>query len=313
MRVAVMGTGGLGGFFGGLLARAGEDVTFIARGAHLEAIRANGLTLKTEAGEQFVAPGSATSDPGEIGPVELVLFTVKTYDVDQAAELIRPLVGPETVVLPLQNGVDAAERIGRVVGAERMLIGLTYIGSTVESPGVVAQRYSSGTLIFFGEPDGSRSARAERLLETFQRAGVSAELLTNITVALWEKYLTVCANGGMTAITRLPIGPILACPESKAMYRGVMAEVAAVGRAKGIAIPDDAVDRAMALVSNFAPWGRASMANDLLNGRQLELETLNGSIVRWGRELQVHAPINAAIYAALKPYAAGAPEIPTPP
>ena len=313
MRVAVMGSGGLGGFFGGLLARAGEDVTFIARGAHLEAIRASGLTVKSELVGEFSVPARATSDPAEIGPVDLVLFTVKTYDLDAAMEQIRPLVGPETIVLPLQNGVDVADRLAGVVGRESVLGGLTYIGSGIESPGVIAQRYSAGAMILFGELDGGTSPRTERLRATFERAGITTELLTDVRIALWEKYLTVCANGGVTALTRLPVGPIFACPETKALYRGVMEEVEAVARAKGVGLPPDCVDRAMTLVSKFAPWARASMANDLAAGRRLELEILNGTVVRLGREAEVPTPLNFAIYAALKPYADGPPAIPTPP
>jgi 2-dehydropantoate 2-reductase len=313
MRIAIMGTGGLGGFFGGLLARAGEDVTFIARGAHLAAMRERGLTVKSEIFGEFTVPARATSEPTEVGPVDLVLLGVKTYDLDAAVEQMRPLVGPDTMVLPLQNGVDAPDRIARVVGERPVLAGLTYIGSNIESPGVISQKYSSGTLIQLGELDGSRSERTERLLSTLEGAGISAEVLSDIRVALWQKYLTVCANGGVTALTRLPIGPILACPETKALYRGVMDEVASVGRAEGVPLPEDSVDRSMAIVEKFAPWGRASMANDLANGRRLELETLNGTVVRLGRKHDVPTPFNVVIYAALKPYASGAPELPTPP
>ncbi|MDP8921998.1 MAG: 2-dehydropantoate 2-reductase [Chloroflexota bacterium] len=227
MRIAVMGTGALGGFFGGLLARAGEDVVFIARGAHLAAIRDRGLTVKSERVGDFALPVWATDDPREVGSVDLVLFGVKTYDLEAAAEQMRPLLGPETVMLPVQNGVDIAERIGRVIGSEHVLGGLTWVGGKIEAPGVITQNASSGsTMLQFGELAVGASRRAEQLLDPFERAGITAELHPNVRVPLWRKFVGVCANGGMTALTRLPLGPILACSESRAMYLGAMEEVA---------------------------------------------------------------------------------------
>ena len=313
MRTAVMGTGALGGFFGGLLARAGEDVTFIARGKHLGAIRERGLAIRSERVGDFALAVRATDDPGEVGPVDFVFFGVKTYDLEVAAEQMRPLVGPDTVVLPVQNGADIAERLGRVVGPERVLGGLTWVGGTIEAPGVIVQNASSGpTMLSFGELAGGTSPRVERLLELFGRAGIAAELHPDIRVPLWQKFVAVCANGGMTALTRLPLGPILACPESRAMYRAAMEEVAAVARACGVGLPDEVADRMFAVMSGYPPTMRASMAYDLEAGRRLELEALNGTVVRLGQERGVPTPWNAAIYAALKPHADGPPAPPGP-
>ncbi len=310
MRVAVMGTGALGGFFGGLLARAGEDVTFIARGAQLDAIRARGLTVKSERVGEFAVRAPVTDNPAEVGPVDLVLFGVKTYDLEAAAEQMRPLLGPETVVLPVQNGADIAERVGRILQLACVLGGLTWVAARVDAPGIITQTASSGsTMLVFGELSGGRSPRTERLLRTLDSAGITAELHPNVRVPIWQKFVAVCANSGMTALTRLSLGPILACPESRAMYRGAMEEVAAIARASGIDLPDAVAERTFSVMSGYPPTMRSSLANDLEAGRRLELEALNGTVVRLGREHGVPTPWNAAIYAALAPWAQGWPEL----
>lgn len=309
MRVAVMGAGGTGGYFGGLLARAGEDVTFIARGVHLEAIRSRGLSVKSRLAGDFTIPVKATSDPSEVGSVELVLFCVKAYDTAAAAEQIRPLMGPDTLILSVQNGIDNAERIAEVVGPDHVVGGVAQVSSVIESPGVIAQTAGPGRILF-GELAGGTSARANRLLQTFEQAGVPAVLRQDIRVALWEKFLFICAFSGLTTLTRLPIGPIVACAETSAMLRQVMEEVEAVARASGVALRAECVDRAFAAFTALEPWARGSLYHDLAAGRRLELDTLNGTIVRLGRELGVPTPMNSAIYGALKPYADGAPVLP---
>lgn len=309
MRVAVMGTGGTGGYFGGLLARAGEDVTFIARGAHLDALRSQGLTVRSRLNGDFSVPVQATDDPSRLEPVDLVLFCVKAYDIGAAAALIRPLVGPETVVLPVQNGIDAAEHLARVVGPEHVMGGVAVVTSSVAAPGVIAQTAGAGKLLL-GELAGGASARAERLVRALQRAGIAAEEHAAIQVALWEKFIFICAFSGVTALTRLPIGAILASAECSVLLEGVMAEVAAVAQARGIALPDDSVARSVALAARFEPWARGSLYHDLAAGRRLELETLNGTVVRLGREQGIPTPYNFVVYAALQPYAAGAPVLP---
>jgi len=312
MRVAVVGAGGLGGYYGGVLARAGQEVIFVSRGAQLTALRAGGLNVKSEYAGDFHVRVAATDDPSQVGPVDLVLFCVKNYDLDAAAQASRPLIGADTVVLPVQNGVEAAERIGRAVGAERVLGGVCYVASRVGAPGAIVQGGLSGKLLF-GEREGGISDRCARLADAFERAGVLAEPHPAITAATWEKFVTVCATGGVLAMMRLPIGPILACSEARDFLRAVMDEVEAVARARGVALPDDCAARQFAMVSQVKPWSRSSMLTDVLGGRRLELEWLNGAAVRLGREHAVPTPANGAIYAALKPYADGAPELPSPP
>jgi 2-dehydropantoate 2-reductase len=311
MRIAVMGAGGTGGYFGGLLARAGEDVTFIARGAHLEAMRARGLTVKSggRSGD-FTIPVQATGDPRGMAAVDLVLFCVKTYDTDSAAQLIQPIVGPNTVVFSIQNGIDNDQRIGKVLGPKSVMCAVAQIFSSVEAPGVIAHRSGALAKITLGELDGAASPRVHRLLAAFQRAGIDAAQSPDIRLALWEKFLGICGNSGVLSLTRLPMGPMLACPETKTFFRDTLAEVRSVGVASGVALAADAVDRWMAFCATLAPGLRSSMANDLNAGRRMELDSLNGTVVRLGCELGVPTPCNSAIYAALKPYVNGAPVLP---
>lgn len=306
MRIAIMGAGGTGGYFGGLLARAGEDVTFIARGAHLEALRSRGLTVRSRLAGDFTLPVQATADPSQIGPVDLILFCVKTYDTETAAEQVRPLIGRDTVVLSVQNGIDNEERLAQTLGAEHVLGAVAYVVAVVEAPGVIAQTAGPGKIVF-GELSGGTSPRAQRLLNVFQRAGIAAEVHPEVRVALWEKFLFICGYSGVTAVTRLPIGAALSCPETSALLRGMLTEVDAVARAEGVALPADAVDRAFATAAGMGPEGRSSLYYDLAAGRRLELEALNGTVVRLGRRHGIPTPLNFAVYAALKPYAEGTP------
>jgi len=306
MRIAVMGTGGTGGYFGGLLARAGEEVTFIARGAHLDAIRKAGLTVRSALAGDFTIPVKATADAGDIGPVDLVLFCVKAYDNTVAAESIRPLVGPETVVISVQNGIDNEAQIGKVLGAQHIVGCVSYLSSTIASPGVITQTAGPGKLVL-GEMGGGRSRRTERLKNTLQTAGITIELNMDIQVALWQKFLAICGVNGITALTRLPMGEILACDETHNLLKGTMVEVEAIGRALGIALSEDCLDQAMDTFKSMGPLLRGSMYYDLSAGRRLELEVLNGTVVRLGDENAVPTPINFAIYAALKPYLNGTP------
>ena len=306
MRIAVMGTGGTGGYFGGLLARAGEEVTFIARGDHLEAIRQNGLAIKSVLAGDFSIPAKATDNTQDIGPVDLVLFCVKAYDNAAAAGQIRPLIGPQTVVLSVQNGIDNEQQIGEVIGAEHILGCVSYVSSIIESPGVIAQTGGPGKIVF-GEMQGGTSARTETLQSTLQNSGITAELHADIQVALWQKFLGICGVNGITALTRLPLGEILACEETRNLMRGTMEEVEAVARASGANLPEACVDQSMDLFSSVGPSVRGSMYYDLAAGRRLELDVLNGTLVRLGSEHGIPTPINFAIYAALKPYLDGAP------
>jgi 2-dehydropantoate 2-reductase len=305
MRIAVMGSGGVGGYFGGRLAQAGEDVTFIARGAHLETLRTGGLTVQSRVTGDFHRAVSVTDDPSAIGPVDLVLLCVKTYDLDAAATRLAPLVGPDTMVLPLQNGIEASERLARVLGPAPVLGGVAYVIATRVSPGVIVHLGLSR--IVLGEYPSGTSARAERVRDVLQRAGVTAELHPDIRVPLWEKLVVLAASGGAMAMTRLPIGPIRDCPETSALLRAVIDEAVAVGRSLGIPLPADCVDRHWTVLQGLDRSARGSMSHDILAGRRLEVEALNGAVVRLGRQAGVATPLNSAVYAALKPYAEGAP------
>jgi 2-dehydropantoate 2-reductase len=308
VRIAVVGAGGLGGFFGALMIRAGEEVTFVARGRTLATLRERGLTVRSPRAGAFTVPAAATDDPAGIGAVDLVFLGVKTYDLDGACETIRPLVGPESAILCVQNGVDGPERVAARFGAGAVVVGTVYLSATVESPGMIVQFGDVGHL-HLGEWTGGRTERLERLRDLFVRIGVPAEVHEDVRRPLWEKFMAICAFGGLTALTRLTLAQILACPESRALYRDVMAEVVAVGIAEGVDLPTEAADGMMSMLLALAtPPERGSMAYDLLAGRRLELDALNGAVVRRGERLGVPTPYNRAIFAALKPYADGAPE-----
>jgi 2-dehydropantoate 2-reductase len=309
MRIAVIGSGGTGGYFGGLLARAKEEVTFIARGAHLEALCMRGLTVTSRLAGTFTLPVRATDTPNEVGPVDLILFCVKTYDTDTAAESIRPLIGAETMLLSLQNGVDNAERIAQIAGHNSGLGAVGYVVSAIEAPGIIAQTAGPGKIIL-GELAGGTSARIERLHSVLQGAEIAAEVHPDVRIAIWQKFLFICAFSGITALTRVPIGPILTDQVTHALFRGTLEEVEAVARTGGIELPKDCVEQALATAAAVEPWGRGSLFHDLTHGRRLELEALNGEVVRRGREHDIQTPLNFAIYAALRPYINGAPILP---
>jgi 2-dehydropantoate 2-reductase len=251
----------------------------------------------------------ATDDPNEVGPVDLVLFCVKTYDTDAAAASVRPLIQPETMLLSLQNGVDNEERIARLLGHPSGMGAVAYVVSAIKAPGLVAQTAGPGKIVL-GELGGGESARTERLRDALQRAGIAAEVHPDIRAVLWQKFLFICAFSGVTALTRLPIGTVLADPATRALFRGTSEEVEAIARAIGIGLPDDCVEQALATASAVEPWGRGSLYGDLAGGRRLELEGLNGEVVRRGGELGIETPLNFAIYAALRPYVDGTPEPP---
>jgi len=308
MRVAVMGTGGIGGYFGALLARAGHDVTLIARGEHLEALRTRGLSLHSPVIGDITVSAPATDRCGDVGTVDLVLMCVKTYDLESAAMQALPLVGPDTVVLPVQNGVDAAERLGRTLGDDRLLAGLTYVNAHRVAPGAI--RHTTGERLVFGERAGGPRERTGALREVFELAGITAEVHPDIQLALWEKFAAACGAGAVPALTRLPIGPVLACAETREFLHDAMAEAVAVGRARGVGLPEDYAERMMELFGGYPPSARSSMLEDVEAGRRLELDALTGTIVRLGRACGVQTPVNTAIYAALKPHVDGAPEVP---
>jgi 2-dehydropantoate 2-reductase len=306
MRIAVIGAGGVGGTFGAALARAGGDVTFVARGAHLTAIRAEGLRVEGDRGVTHIHPARATDDPAGIGPVDIVLFCVKLWDVEAAGEAIRPLVGPGTAVIPLQNGIDSGDRLVPILGERALMGGTVAISATIAAPGLIRQTGKFMSMAF-GERGGGDSERGERLLALCRKAGFDVTLSANIDVPIWRKFILLTGMSGCTAITRLPIGKWRDDPDMMDLYESVMRETAAVGRARGVALPADAVDRPLAEIKVQPPGLMTSMAVDLLRGNRLELAWLAGKVVALGRVHGIPTPSNAAIFAALKPYANGTP------
>ena len=303
MKILVMGSGAVGGYFGAKLARAGEAVTFVARGTHLNAIRAHGLRIKSRVEGEFVVTAPATDDPGGTGPADLVLFCVKSFDTEATARALGGAVGPETAILSLQNGVDNEEKIGAIVGPGHVLGGVAYIFATIESPGVIV--HSLYGRIVFGELDGSESPRAERIRQTLNRAGIPAEISPQIQRVLWEKYLFIVAQSGMTALTRCPIGVIRSVPETRKMYRLILEELVALAKAAGVQLAPAAADAIMMATDNLAPTAYSSLHYDLTHGKRLELEALQGHAVRLGERLGIPMPMCSAVYAALKPYVNG--------
>lgn len=306
MRIAVVGAGGVGGAFGAALAKAGADVTFLARGAHLAAIRAGGLKVLSPRGDIHLEPARATDRPGDVGEVDVVLFCVKLWDVESAGAAIRPLIGPATAVIPLQNGIDASERLAPILGREAVMGGVAQISATISEPGVIRQTGTFMRLVF-GELDGRPSARGAAFHELCRKAGFDSLLSGEILTALWEKFVLLATNSAVVALTRLPFGKLREDPEVFALFEKGIAEAAAVGRARGVRLAADLEQRLLATTRGFPPEMMPSMAIDLLRGNRLELPWLAGKVVALGRELGVSTPTFEVMYAALKPYANGAP------
>lgn len=303
MRIAIMGAGSIGGYFGGMLARGGNQVTMIARGPHLMAIKNRGLRIVSDQGE-FVAFCDATDDPAQVGVVDLILLTVKTYHNPQAIPAMLPMIGEDTVVLCLQNGIDSYQAAAEVVGAEKVLPGAAYIEAGLPEPGVVTQ---SGPVvrIKFGEPDGGDSERGQRILKTLEHAGIPARFNLDIHQALWSKFLFIATMAGVTTLSRETMAQLMPHPEWRQVIVGCMREIAAVGQGAGVQLAPDIVDLTIAYVEGSLEQLRASMHSDILAGRPLELEALNGAVIRAGLKVNVPTPINDVIYAMLKPFAAG--------
>jgi len=304
MRVLVVGAGGVGGFFGAKLARAGVPVTFLARGAHLEAMQRDGLRVRSTSEGEWTVKVDATGDPRALTPADAVLFCVKSFDTTAAAETIRPAIGPDTAVVSLQNGVDNEEALGRVLGPAHAVGGVAWVFAAIEAPGVIVHRL--GGRMAFGELDGRTSPRLERLHAAFTQAGVPAQLSTDITRVLWEKYLLICAQAGMTALSRATIGAIRSTPESWRMYRRLVEELAALAQASGVRLAPEVVETTVKDAAALAPGVYSSLHHDLMQGRRLELEALHGHAVRLGERLGVPTPMLFAVYAALRPHADGA-------
>jgi 2-dehydropantoate 2-reductase len=308
MKIAVMGSGGVGGFYGGRLANAGYDVTFVARGAHLAAMREHGLTIENEAqGDILVKDVKVTDDPASIGAVDLVIIAVKLWDTESAARAVKPIIGEHTGVLSLQNGVIKDDILRGEFGASAVMGGVAYVGTHIARPGVILQ---TGTLqrLLFGEYDGSRSSRAEQLLEALLKAGIEAELSTDIRRTLWEKYVFLVGLSGTTTTMRNPIGPIREHPQTRAFLLDLMKEAVAVGRAHGANLPENYAEQRLQFADTVAPSMSSSMHHDLEQGNPLEVPWLSGGVVQLGREVGVATPANRAVWDILALHAAGKPK-----
>ncbi len=300
MRIAIYGTGGAGGRFGTQLAHAGEEVVFIARGAHLQAIQTQGLRLETPDGKIHIHPAEATDDPAEVGEVDLVVLGVKTWQVVEAAGAMKPMIGPDTLVVPLQNGIEAAAQLSEVLGGDHVLGGLCGTFSWIEGPGRI-KSIGPAHFVKFGELDNRPSARAEALRHVFERASIDVEIPADIQAAVWQKFLFVAPLGGVGAVTRAPTGVIRGVPETRAMLERGMQEIYRVALARQIDLPEDVVQKTLAFVDTLAPGGTTSLQRDIAAGRPSELEAWNGAVVRAGREASVPTPLHEFIYQSLLP------------
>jgi 2-dehydropantoate 2-reductase len=304
MRVAMVGSGGVGGYFGGRLAASGVEVAFLARGAHLAALRERGLQILSPNGDLHLPRGAAADDPTSIGIVDVVLFAVKLYDTESAIRLLPPLVGPDTLVIPLQNGVDSVETLAHAVGASHVAGGTAYVAAVVAEPGVI--RHTGMGTIVVGSPDGRRLPLLDRLVEACKAAGFGARVSDNITVDIWSKFAGLTALSGMTAVTRCPIGVIQQDPDLWQLMVAALTESTAVARARGVPLPAAALDNLVSAAAAIPPGTRSSMLEDLERGRPLELPWLSGTVVRLGEASGVGTPTHRLIVTLLKPHAHGA-------
>lgn len=303
MRIAIIGAGGVGGYFGARLIASGEDVTFIARGAHLAAMQQRGLTIDSPKGDLRLAAVAATDNPMTIGQVDVVLLTVKMYDLERAAAMARPLIGPDTAVITLQNGVEAVEMVAAQIDRRHVVGGVAYVAAVITEPGVI--RHTSLDALIFGEIDGRPSARLTAFSAACQRAGFGGRVSNAITVDLWAKFARLSVFSGMTAVTRSPMGVLRSDPQLYAMLQAACQETISVGRAHGVALPDTLMDEIVTMVQGLPAGSKASMLEDLERGKPLELPWLSGGVVRLGQAVGVPTPIHSFIATVLKPHQAG--------
>ena len=300
MRIAVFGTGGVGGYFGGRLAQAGHDVWFIARGAHLRAIREHGLKVDSAAGDFTIFPANAIDDVSEIGEVDLVILGVKAWQVSEAARTMKPLVGRHTTVVPLQNGVDAASQLVDQLGADKVIGGLCRIVSFVVEPGHIRHAGFAPSIII-GELDNRRTERIESIAQTFQRAGLDTTVAADIQVALWTKFLFIASFSGVGAMANAPAGVVRKDPKWRALILAAMAEIYALAHARGVKLPANSVETVMASVDGLPEDATSSMHRDIAAGKPSELDSQNGAVVRMAHENAVEVPTHTLIYQTLKP------------
>jgi len=300
MRIVVFGTGGVGGYLGGRLAQAGEDVTFIARGEHLRAIRSNGLKVDSPGGDFVINPAKATDNVGEVGATDLVILGVKAWQVPEAARAIKPLVGPNTTVLPLQNGVDAVPQLVEALGSENIAGGLCRIVSYVVEPGHIRHAGFAPTIII-GELDNRRTERIAKIEGVFKHAGLDTTIAGNIQVALWTKFLFIASFSGVGALANAPAGVLRSDPKWRALMQSAMEEIYTLAHAGGVDLPSDSVAKVMAAVDGLPDDATSSMQRDIAAGKPSELESQNGAVVRMAHESGVQAPTHTLIYQTLKP------------
>ena len=306
MRIAVLGSGAVGGYYGAKLAAAGHDVSFVARGAHLQAIRARGLEIRSPLGD-FVARGQAEEDTSRIGPVDLVILGVKTYHNATALPMLPALVGESTVVLSLQNGVDSTDEIAAIIGRDAVLGGSAYIATALTAPGRIDQTGVHRRVVF-GEVfavESELSSRVARLRDALVAADLEVEVAPDGRVPLWEKFIYLAPFAGFTGATRLPIGPVWGDPDIRERFLEAVGEVERLARSTGVAVANDTVERVIAYTDSLPESTRSSLLIDLAQGRPIEVEALQGSVVRRGRAAGVDTPIMATLYSVLKPHAGG--------
>lgn len=300
MRIAVIGAGGVGGYFGGKLAHAGIDTTFIVRGRTLAALRANGLRVDSVRGDFTVPAVQATDDPSTVGQVDAVLIAVKAWQIPEAARALLPLLGPDTVVVPLENGLEGPAQLAATVGREHILGGFCSIVSYIVEPGHI-RHTAAEPLVAFGELDHTRSPRVERLRAAFERARVDALTPADIQSAMWTKFLFIAPMSGLGALTRVPIGVWRSMPETRALAVAALHELLALAAARGVTFTDDTIDLTLARYDNLPPEATASLQRDVMEGKPSELDAQIGAVTRMGRESGVPTPVHDVIYAALLP------------
>jgi 2-dehydropantoate 2-reductase len=314
MRIAIVGAGGIGAIYGAALAKAGVDVTFVARGAHLKAMQDNGLRVEGDRGEAVIRPAQATDDPATIaatgGVVDYALLCVKLWDVESAGAQIRPIVGSHTAVIALQNGVDAYERLTPILGPAAVMPGTAWVTGSIVSPGVVRQTGTYFQMTFGevgGEPGGGTSPRGERLRDICAAAGIEGILSPDIRVPLWQKFLLLVPLANLNALTRVPLGNWRRDKELLGLFEASLRETIAVGQAEGVALPADSFDRIMMTMWSMPDYHMTSMGNDLLRGNRLELPWFAGKVAELGRKHAIPTPVNSFVYAALKLHENGLP------
>lgn len=306
MKIVVMGSGGVGGYFGARLAANGADVTFIARGEHLAAMRRDGLKVLSANGDLTVKPVKATDDPASVGHADLVMIAVKLWSTDDAARTIAPMMGPNSAVVSWQNGVVAEDILIKHYGKERVIGGVSNIAALIEAPGVIRHNGTMARLIF-AELNGKPSKRIDAFAALCKQANIDHVVSDDINRAIWQKFIFLASFSGMTCATRLSIGPIRTDPETRAMLKAALGEVVAIGRAKGVSLPDDQVEQSLTWADNLPPTMVASMLGDLNRGNRLELPWLSGNVVKLGEELGVATPVHKFIFTVLKLHADGKP------